>query len=214
MLAKAVGYKPPRIGDSSTCSALLISTALFREQVQTLRFRWNKSDRTLWRQARPHNASKLFSRPSGTWRTSRKSRNLQRQEASRRRVFLEHAGTWRLWNSARRGDRFARCFERTWSSSVNSTPPSRRNPRSQSDGVATQESPAIAEAVDQVGQPKRVRQFLDTCFVMMPFGSWFDRYYQEIYVPAIREAGFEPVRLELFHTGSVVEQIGNRSRKL
>jgi hypothetical protein len=43
---------------------------------------------------------------------------------------------------------------------------------------------------------------------MMPFGEWFDRYYQEIYVPAIREAGFEPVRAdELFTTGSVVEQI-------
>ena len=54
----------------------------------------------------------------------------------------------------------------------------------------------------------RVRRFLDTCFVMMPFGEWFDRYYQEIYVPAIREAGFEPVRAdELFNTGSVVEQI-------
>jgi len=27
---------------------------------------------------------------------------------------------------------------------------------------------------------------------MMPFGEWFDIYYQEIYVPAIKEAGFEP----------------------
>ena len=54
----------------------------------------------------------------------------------------------------------------------------------------------------------RGREFLETCFVMMPFGSWFDRYYQEIYIPAIRDAGFEPVRAdELFSTGSVVEQI-------
>lgn len=54
----------------------------------------------------------------------------------------------------------------------------------------------------------RVRRYLDTCFVMMPFGTWFDRYYQEIYIPAIRDAGFEPVRAdELFTTGSVVEQI-------
>jgi len=43
---------------------------------------------------------------------------------------------------------------------------------------------------------------------MMPFGTWFDKYYQEIYVPAIKDAGFEPVRAdELFTTGSVVEQI-------
>jgi len=31
-----------------------------------------------------------------------------------------------------------------------------------------------------------VREFLDTCFVMMPFGQWNDTYYKEIYVPAIR----------------------------
>jgi hypothetical protein len=60
----------------------------------------------------------------------------------------------------------------------------------------------------------RVRKFLDTCFVMMPFGQWFDRYYQEIYVPAIREAGLEPVRAdELFTTGSVVEQIWEQIEK-
>lgn len=52
------------------------------------------------------------------------------------------------------------------------------------------------------------RQFLDTCFVMMPFGQWMDTYYREIYVPAIKEAGLEPVRAdELFSTGSVIEQI-------
>lgn len=60
----------------------------------------------------------------------------------------------------------------------------------------------------------RVREFLDTCFVMMPFGEWFDRYYLEIYAPAIKEAGFEPVRAdELFTTGSVVEQIWEQIEK-
>src|SRR5262249_39289665 len=50
--------------------------------------------------------------------------------------------------------------------------------------------------------------FLDTCFVMMPFGQWNDIYYREVYVPAINEAGFEPVRGdEIFSSGSVVEQI-------
>lgn len=71
--------------------------------------------------------------------------------------------------------------------------------------VASREVTAEASVPLKEG---RVRRFLDTCFVMMPFGEWFDRYYQEIYVPAIREAGFEPVRAdELFNTGSVVEQI-------
>jgi len=61
---------------------------------------------------------------------------------------------------------------------------------------------------------RRVREFLDTCFVMMPFGSWFDRYYQEIYVPAIKDAGLEPSRAdELFSTGSVVEQIWDQISK-
>jgi hypothetical protein len=60
----------------------------------------------------------------------------------------------------------------------------------------------------------RVREYLDTCFVMMPFGAWFDRYYKEIYVPAIKEAGLEPVRGdELFTTGSVVEQIWEQIEK-
>jgi hypothetical protein len=60
----------------------------------------------------------------------------------------------------------------------------------------------------------RVRGFLDTCFVMMPFGEWYDRYYQDIYVSAIRDAGFEPVRAdELFSTGSVVEQIWEQIEK-
>jgi len=63
-------------------------------------------------------------------------------------------------------------------------------------------------ATTSIGKEHRVREFLDTCFVMMPFGPWFDRYYQEIYVPAIKEAGLEPIRGdELFTTGSVMEQI-------
>ncbi len=52
------------------------------------------------------------------------------------------------------------------------------------------------------------RQFLDTCFVMMPFGQWVDVCYRDVFVPAIREAGMEAVRAdELFSTGSVIEQI-------
>lgn len=58
----------------------------------------------------------------------------------------------------------------------------------------------------------RVRQFLDSCFVMMPFGDWFDRYYQEIYVPAIREAGFEPGGLTSCSTReALLSRSGSRS---
>ncbi len=65
-----------------------------------------------------------------------------------------------------------------------------------------------------VSKEPRGREFLDTCFVMMPFGPYFDSYYQKIYVPAIKDAGFEPVRAdELFTTGSVVEQIWEQIEK-
>ncbi len=66
----------------------------------------------------------------------------------------------------------------------------------------------------RISKQPRIRSYLDTCFVMMPFGDWFDKYYQEIYVPAIKEAGFEPIRAdELFTTGSVVEQIWEQIKK-
>jgi hypothetical protein len=66
----------------------------------------------------------------------------------------------------------------------------------------------------RTGKESRVRQFLEICFVMMPFGEWYDRYYQDIYIPAIKDAGFEPIRAdELFSTGSVVEQIWEQIEK-
>jgi hypothetical protein len=46
------------------------------------------------------------------------------------------------------------------------------------------------------------------CFVMMPFGPITDRYYSEVYAPAIKSAGLEPVRGdEIFRPGCVVDQI-------
>lgn len=70
------------------------------------------------------------------------------------------------------------------------------------------------DSTDGSSSDARVREFLDTCFVMMPFGEWQDRYYREIYVHAIKDAGLEPVRGdELYHTGSVVEQIWEQIEK-
>ena len=58
------------------------------------------------------------------------------------------------------------------------------------------------------------RTFLDTCFVMMPFGHWFDSYYKELFTPAIKDAGMEPFRAdELFSTGTVIEQIWEQIQK-
>jgi hypothetical protein len=86
-------------------------------------------------------------------------------------------------------------------------------PEPKTDGVTPveDENPTTERRVSK--QP-RVRAYLETCFVMMPFGNWFDKYYQDIYVPAIQESGFEPVRAdELFSSGSVVEQIWEQIKK-
>lgn len=66
----------------------------------------------------------------------------------------------------------------------------------------------------EVDHFKPKREFLDTCFILMPFGSWSDRYFKEIYIPATKEAGFEPARAdEIFTTGSVIEQIWEQISK-
>ncbi len=82
------------------------------------------------------------------------------------------------------------------------------------DGADAQRVSGDVKSVSDPARSGRSREFLNTCFVMMPFGPWPDRYYKEIYVPAVKAAGFEPVRAdELFHTGSVVEQIWEQIEK-
>jgi hypothetical protein len=82
------------------------------------------------------------------------------------------------------------------------------------DIVGSPRPPEKVAVIAGIPREPRIREFLDTCFVMMPFGDWPDRYYQEIYVPAIKEAGFEPIRAdELFTTGSVVEQVWEQIEK-
>jgi len=44
--------------------------------------------------------------------------------------------------------------------------------------------------------------------------NWFDRYFKDIYIPATKEAGLEPIRAdEIFTTGSVIEQIWEQITK-
>lgn len=75
-------------------------------------------------------------------------------------------------------------------------------------GEVTRAQVLDASVISTEKRGEGVREFLDTCFVMMPFGHWNDVYYKEVYIPAIKEAGFEPVRGdEIFSSGSVVEQI-------
>jgi hypothetical protein len=64
------------------------------------------------------------------------------------------------------------------------------------------------EPTEKLPDSGQIRQFLDTCFILMPFGEWFDKYYKDIYVSATKDAGFEPVRADVvFSSGSVIKQI-------
>lgn len=48
----------------------------------------------------------------------------------------------------------------------------------------------------------------DTCFILMPFGEWFDFYHDEIYVPAITASGLIPKRADdLYRPSAIVNDI-------
>ncbi|CAA6815189.1 MAG: Unknown protein [uncultured Sulfurovum sp.] len=48
----------------------------------------------------------------------------------------------------------------------------------------------------------------DFCFTIMPYGDWFDIYYNEIYAPAINEAGLISKRADdLYRPSSIVHDI-------
>ena len=46
----------------------------------------------------------------------------------------------------------------------------------------------------------------DTCFVIMPFGHPFDRYYKNVFVPAIEEVDLRPVRGDSIFLPSAIMQ--------
>lgn len=52
------------------------------------------------------------------------------------------------------------------------------------------------------------------CFVIMPFGGRFDEYYEEVYKPAIEDAGFESSRADdLYRPGNIVNDIWNYTKE-
>ena len=61
---------------------------------------------------------------------------------------------------------------------------------------------------------KKAQESKPKCFVIMPFGGWFDKYYFEIYVPAIEAAGFEAKRADdLYRPGNIVNDIWNYTKE-
>jgi hypothetical protein len=82
------------------------------------------------------------------------------------------------------------------------------------DSIAKSDGVVIPSKMISTDDAERVRTYLDTCFVMMPFGQWFDAYYKELFIPAIKDAGMEALRAdELFSTGTVIEQIWEQIQK-
>jgi hypothetical protein len=72
----------------------------------------------------------------------------------------------------------------------------------------------MAKAIKKTSIPKKVttvqkkEEHNDICFVMMPFGKWFDNYYTDIYKPAIINSGLIPKRADdLYRPSSIVQDI-------
>jgi hypothetical protein len=52
------------------------------------------------------------------------------------------------------------------------------------------------------GRPKPI------CFTIMPFGEWFDDYYEELYCPAVKAAGLDPKRADdLYRPSTIINDI-------
>jgi len=48
----------------------------------------------------------------------------------------------------------------------------------------------------------------ETCFTIMPFGGWFDAYYESVYIPAIEAAGLIPCRADdLYRPSTIIHDI-------
>jgi len=55
---------------------------------------------------------------------------------------------------------------------------------------------------------------VDTCFAIMPYGGWFDLYYDDIFCPAIKEAGLTPRRADdLNRAGTIIKDIWNYTKQ-
>lgn len=68
------------------------------------------------------------------------------------------------------------------------------------------------EAKTQLGHPDEEsiadENQKDTVFVIMPFGGWFDSYFDDVFCPAIKDAGLIPRRADdIFHPGTIMDDV-------
>ena len=55
---------------------------------------------------------------------------------------------------------------------------------------------------------------VDICFVLMPFGGWFDKYYEQIYKVAVEEAGLKAFRADdIYRPGTIINDVWELTKK-
>lgn len=77
--------------------------------------------------------------------------------------------------------------------------------------ATTSRTPSRKKTTARAAQGSEVQQdSRDICFVISPFSTWHDRYYEEVYCPAVEEAGLQPARADdLFLPSAIVNDIWN-----
>src|ERR1700709_196583 len=85
-------------------------------------------------------------------------------------------------------------------------------PNTRTKSATTQSRKAANSAKKKARSKKRTESSVDEekdqCFVISPFGGWHDDYYSEIFCPAIKAAGLDPVRADdLFRSSNIVHDI-------
>jgi hypothetical protein len=75
-------------------------------------------------------------------------------------------------------------------------------------GAAVAELPALATNMKKKPKQKPAKAKKEKCFVIMPFGGYFDTYYDDVYIPAIEAAGLEPRRADdIFRPSPIINDI-------
>jgi len=66
----------------------------------------------------------------------------------------------------------------------------------------------VKKLVPRARKTKRADPDSPSCFVIMPFGGWFDDYFESIYKPALEEAGLRVNRADdLYRPSTIVNDI-------
>jgi len=74
--------------------------------------------------------------------------------------------------------------------------------------AAAKKPPAAKAAAKPAAKKAKKIAIKATCFTIMPFGNWFDDYYDSIYAPAIKASNLHPKRADdLYRPSAIVHDI-------